>query len=174
MQHFHVNASLPHSGSELLQALLAQHPDVYASPTSPVLEFVFGALGNFGLPEVRSQDAADMQRAFEGFARAGIRGWYESRTDKPVVIDKSRGWIEYAELLWAYYPDARIVCMHRHPDAIVTALEAIYRANIGHPETLHLPKTAARRRQFWLASGQLPLGLARLLFIVLNHPADTP
>jgi hypothetical protein len=101
-----------------------------------------------------------MRRAFHGFCRTGTKGYYEALTDRPIVVDKSRGWLEYAELLWEVYPDARIVCMTRKLDDIIASLERIYRANPGHPETRQLPKTAQLRANFWAQSGSLPLGLA--------------
>lgn len=158
--HIHANASLPRAGSELLQALLAQHPDVYASATSPLLEYIYAAQGNTAMAEVKSQNQHTMREAFAGFCREGTRGYYEAITDKPTVIDKSRGWLEYAELLWAAYPDARIVCMVRDPEAIIESLERIYQANVGHPETRGLPPTPAARRSAWLAPESKPLGLA--------------
>jgi sulfotransferase len=158
--NLHVNSSLPRSGSELMQALLAQHPDVYASPTSPLLEFWFGAQGNFNTSEVKSQNRQMMVEAFSSFVKEGTKGYYSAITDKPVVVDKSRGWLEHADLLWRIFPEAKVVTMVRDVNAIVASLERIYRANAGHPETRHLPKTAEQRANFWKKSGSLPLGLA--------------
>lgn len=156
----HVNSSLPRSGSELLQALLSQHPEVYASATSPLLEFWFGAQGNFTLPEVKSQSPDLMITAFSNFLKQGTEGYYQAITDKSVVVDKSRGWIEHGELLWKLFPNAKMITMTRNVDSIIWSLEKIYRNNIGHPETRHLPKTFDQRAQYWLESGSLPLGLA--------------
>ena len=36
-------SSMPRSGSTLLQNVLAQNPEIYATPTSGVLELVFSA-----------------------------------------------------------------------------------------------------------------------------------
>jgi hypothetical protein len=159
MTSFHVNSSMPRSGSELLQALLSQHPDVYASATSPLLEYWYGAYSNINLPEVRSQDAALMKKAFTGFCRQGASGYYGGVTDRPVVVDKSRGWLQYAELLWEVFPDCKIVCTTRKIDDIVASLERIYRKHPGHPETRGLPRTPQARAQHWTSPGNFPLGL---------------
>jgi len=164
VRNFHVNSSLPRSGSELMQALLAQHPEVYASATSPLLEYQFAAHGNFTMAEVKSQEPKGMHNAFVNFCRYGTRGYYEALTDKPTVVDKSRGWIQYAENLWAMYPDAKIIAMVRDPEDIVKSLERIYQEFNGHPETRHLPNTAAQRRAFWLHPDSKPLGLALTRF----------
>jgi len=160
----HCNSSLPRSGSELMQALLAQHPEVYASATSPLLEYWFGAQGNFALAEVKSQSPLIMREAFLRFCREGAKGYYSALTSalptEPVIVDKSRGWLEYADLLWEVFPESRIVCMVRPIPDIVASLERIYRANPGHPETRELPKTADERARWWTTPGRPPLGLA--------------
>lgn len=160
MKELHVNSSLPRSGSELLQCLLSQHPDIYASATSPLLEYWYGALGNFGLSEVKSQPDQLMKSAFTGFCKSGSHGYYEAITDKPICVDKSRGWLEYAELLWESFPGAKIVCMIRNVDDILASLDRIYLANPGHPETRNLPRNEQERFDVWMKSGSLPLGLA--------------
>lgn len=156
----HANSSLPRSGSELLQALLGQHPDVYASATSPLLEYWFAAQGNTQLPEAKSQPQDLMREAFRRFCRAGAHGYYSALTDRPVIVDKSRGWMQYGELLWDAFPGAKIVCMVRRVEDIIDSLERVYRANAGHPETRSLPRTPEQRAEAWLASGAHPLGLA--------------
>ena len=160
MQAFHVNSSLPRSGSELMQALLGQHPDVYASSTSPLLEFWFGAQSNLQTPEVKSQDPALMDKAFKNFCKGGLVGYCEAMTDKPVFVDKSKGWIEMADFLWGVSPESKLVCMVRNVDDIIKSMEAAYRRNPGHPETRHLPKTSELRAQFWLQNGNVTVGVA--------------
>ena len=61
---FIFNASIPRSGSELIQVLLSQNPKIYGSATSPLLEYQFGARQNYDLPEVKSQDPQLMFDAF--------------------------------------------------------------------------------------------------------------
>ena len=160
MQQIHVTTGLPRSGSELMQALLAQHPDIYASATSPLLEFMYGAYGNYALPEVKSQDPAAMEASFDGFCREALRGFCEGLTDRPIFVDKNRGWIEHLEWLWKLYPDAKAICMVRPVEAIVASLERIYQRHKGHPETRDLPATAEGRSEYWRTTGRIPLGLA--------------
>lgn len=160
--NFHVNSSLPRAGSELMQALLAQHPEVYASATSPLLEYWFGAYSNTQLAEVKSQDPQTMKDGFDGFIKEGIRGYCEALTDKPVYVDKSRGWLEYAEILWELYPDAKIVSMVRPVEDILASLEKIYQENLAHPETRSLPKTVESRKQHFLQNVPLRLALDRI------------
>ena len=67
------NSSLPRSGSTLLQNIMGQNPKFYATPTSGVLELVFGARANYtNSPEFKAQDAEDMKMAFRAFCRDGV------------------------------------------------------------------------------------------------------
>ena len=156
----HVNSSLPRSGSELLQALLSQHPDVYASATSPALEYVYGGSANYNTIERRAQPDELMQRAFAGFVYGGLQGYYAQITGKPVVVDKSRGWLEHMELLWLAYPEARCISMVRDVGNILASLERLYQANIETPEARQLPVTKNAREAMWLAPHGRPLGLS--------------
>ena len=63
MEKLFFQSSLPRSGSTLLQNLLAQNPDIYATPTSGVLELIFGARANYTTsPEFIAQDAELMKK----------------------------------------------------------------------------------------------------------------
>ena len=93
MERLFFQSSLPRAGSTLLQNIIAQNPDFYATPTSGVLELVFAARGNYtDSPEFKAQDADLMRTGFLSFCRNGMDGYYNAITDKKYVIDKSRGW----------------------------------------------------------------------------------
>ena len=56
-------SSLPRAGSTTFQNLMAQNPDFYVTPTSGLLELVFGARANFTTsPEFKAQDSLLMQK----------------------------------------------------------------------------------------------------------------
>ena len=120
------NSSLPRSGSTLLQNIMGQNPKFYVTPTSGVLELVFGARANYtNSPEFKAQDAEYMKMAFRAFCRDGISGFYNSLTDRPYVLDKSRGWGYYRDFLDFFYPNPKIVCMVRDPRYIFSSMERI-------------------------------------------------
>ena len=61
-------SSMPRAGSTLLQNILAQNPEFYVTPTSGLLELVFGARLNYtNSAEFRAQEAAQMKKAFLAF-----------------------------------------------------------------------------------------------------------
>ncbi len=93
MDKIFYQSSLPRAGSTLLQNILAQNPDVYATPTSGVLELIFGARANYtNSPEFKAQDVELMKVGWQAFAKAGMDAFYNAITHKKYVVDKSRGW----------------------------------------------------------------------------------
>jgi sulfotransferase len=157
------NTSMPRSGSELLQALLHQNPQIYGSATSPLLEYQYAARGNYGLPEVKSQDPALMQKAFIAMCDGMAQSYYGAITDRPIVIDKNRGWMFYSEWVEQWNPNAKMICMVRDLRSIVASMERAYRANRHTPEGIDNPAqlhnmTVAQRAGHWLNSA--PVGLA--------------
>ena len=100
MERLLFQSSLPRSGSTLLQNIFAQNPDIYATPTSGVLELLYGARANYtNSPEFKAQDSEIMRKAYLAFCKKGMVGYYESITDQKYVIDKSRGWFAHFDYL---------------------------------------------------------------------------
>jgi len=124
-------SSMPRAGSTLLQNILAQNPDFYVTPTSGVLELVFGARGNYtNSPEFKAQDAAAMKKAFLAFSRAGMEAYFRALTDKPYVMDKSRGWGVHFDLLsMIFEEEPKIICMVRDLRQVLASMEKKFRQN---------------------------------------------
>lgn len=160
------NSSMPRSGSELLQVILHQNPAIYASPTSPLLEYQFAARANTNLPEVRSQNSELMEIAFLSMCRGMAESYYKHVTDRPYVIDKNRGWSHYWEWVNQWNPNPKMICMVRDLRAVVASMERVYR------KTRHLPvgpdnpsqiqnMTVMDRVNYWLNTQPIGLALAR-------------
>jgi sulfotransferase len=124
-------SSLPRAGSTLLQNILAQNPAIYATPTSGVLELVFGARANYtNCHEFKAQDADLMRKGFYRFCKDGMNGFYSAVTDKPYVIDKSRGWGVHFDLLNNIFgEEPKIICMVRDLRQILSSMEKKFREN---------------------------------------------
>jgi sulfotransferase len=90
-------SGLPRSGSTILTSLLNQHPKLYATTTSPVLGMVLNFYNNWEPQTVHlKEDKNEKQRA--NMVAAMIRAAHE-HIDKPIVIDKNRGWAKSGKLL---------------------------------------------------------------------------
>jgi len=128
MDKIFYQSSLPRAGSTLLQNILAQNPDIYATPTSGVLELVFAARSNYtNSSEFKAQDQNLMKAGFQGFCREGMNGFYNSITKKKYVIDKSRGWGIHYDFLSFIHPNPKIVCMVRDLRDVFASMEKNYR-----------------------------------------------
>ena len=125
------NSSLPRSGSTLIQNILAQNPEIYSSPTSGLFDIIFNARVVYSSgPEFKAQDEDLMKSAFGGFCKMGAQGYYERITEKPIVIDKCRGWnseINFLEFVYGETP--KIITMIRDPRAIYASMEKKFRKN---------------------------------------------
>jgi len=100
-------SGLPRTGITLLGAILNQNPDIYVSPTSPVLEFMEK------FREIIDTNITYAAFPKEEFTKKTIskiwNDWY-SDIESPIIIDKNRGWP--ARLDWAgdIAKDIKIIC----------------------------------------------------------------
>jgi len=123
-------SSMPRALSTTLQNILAQNPDFYVTPTSGLLELWFAARSNYtNSPEFKAQDSEIMRKAFSGFCREGMLGYFNSITDKKYVMDKSRGHGVYRPFIDSFYPEPKIICMVRDLKDVMSSYEKIYRKN---------------------------------------------
>ncbi len=91
MPQIHFLAGLPRSGSTVLSALLNQHPDLHASPTSGMGEVMFNTFKAWqgSLAEQAAPDYEQIKRVLRGIMEAKY-----AHIQKPIVIDKARNWAE--------------------------------------------------------------------------------
>lgn len=124
-------SGLPRALTTLMCNTLANNPKIGGGETSPLLEYVYAARANYSnTPEVKSALTEDlMKQAFLNFCRKGIEGYAESITDREIYIDKSRGWLHYADFLWELNPDAKIIVMVRDIRSVCSSLEKKWREN---------------------------------------------
>ena len=122
-------SSMPRSGSTMLQNLLAQNPDVHTTPTSGLIELIYGARLNFSdQPEFLSQDKNEMEKAFNAFCRAGIHGYASALTDKKYFIDKGRSWLYYSDWIEKFLPyKPKVISMVRDLRDVFCSQEKLFR-----------------------------------------------
>lgn len=173
MEKIFYNSSMPRAGSTLIQNILGQNPDFYVTPTSGVLELIFGARMNYtNSNEFKAQDVKLMEKGFLGFCEEGMKGFYNNITDKKYIVDKSRGWgIHRPFLIKIFNEEPKIICMVRDLREIITSMEKKYRA---HPEQQsHIVNhgefrgtTTFKRSQIWLNGTPVGMALERLTEII--------
>lgn len=128
MKKLYFQSSLPRAGSTLLQNVIGQNPKFYVTPTSGVLELLYAARNNYSNdPSFKAQDPKLMKEGFLNFCNQGLMGFFNTLTDKPYVLDKSRGWGYYYGFLNSFYPNPKIICMVRDPRDIYASMEKNHR-----------------------------------------------
>lgn len=165
-------SSLPRSGSTLLQNILGQNPKFYVTPTSGVLELVLGVRYNFSNSlEFQAQDFKLMEKAYLEFCRGGMESYFNSVTDKPYVIDKSRGWGIHYDLLNSFYPNPKIIVMVRDLRSIFSSMEKNFRKNahldpkiVNHAEMRGT--TTEKRIDIWANSAPVGIAIERLFQMI--------
>jgi sulfotransferase len=124
------NASLPRSGSTLLQNVLMQNPEIYATPTSGVVEFLLSARSIYSTSDAfKAQDPKEMEKGFQGFCQGGLYGFFNSITDRPYVVDKSRAWTGNFRFANFIEPETKAIVMVRDLRGIFASMEKNFRKN---------------------------------------------
>ena len=128
----HFIAGLPRSGSTLLCNLLAQNPRIQTTSTSGIINVVHRVHDEwktvFGNPN-HPAAAADRKRVLEGI----MQDYFDDpNDDRPIVFDKSRGWL--GQLWLAELALGRkvkvLVCVRDIRD-VLASFEQLWRKNAG-------------------------------------------
>lgn len=171
MEKIFFQSSLPRSGSTLLQNILGQNPDFYVTPTSGVLELLYGSRSNFtGSSEFKAQDKITMESGFKSFCKNGLEGFYRGipeASSRKYVIDKSRGWGIHYGFLNEFYPNPKIICMVRDLRSIFSSMEKNFRkSQLNHSEIVNHSNltgtTTEKRINIWANSQPVGLAIERL------------
>ena len=122
------------SGSTLLRFLLDAHPQLACPPETnlPGLCVQLATVWSLIEGAPLSANRGDEPPEIPDTAIAGVRdtmdrmvGSYLARRGKKQYCDKSLGTARYAPLLHRVYPQARFICVYRHPmDVIASGVEA--------------------------------------------------
>jgi sulfotransferase len=80
------------SGNTLLSALLNQHPEIYASHLSPVLDYAFSVSQNFSdnPADPRYVESKKSQNVIKGILTS-----YHKDIKKPIIFDRNKFWCTY-------------------------------------------------------------------------------
>ena len=112
-------AGLPRSGSTVLTKILCQHPELFATSTSPLIDYIGQAANH--LHEIQNNHAyghiVDVRTVLSTTASS-----FFSFTDKPIIIDKSRGWTRaYESVLQDLNSSPKMIITLRPIDEVITS-----------------------------------------------------
>lgn len=149
----------------MLQNLMGQNPDFHVTPTSGLMELIYGARRNYSeVPEFKIQDKTEMAKAFASFCNHGIHGYANALTDKKYFLDKGRSWGFYIDWLESFMPyQPKIICMVRDLRDIFSSMEKLYRRNPDIDNNMinwgNLSNVTISKRVDSFAAG-IPIGIA--------------
>lgn len=144
------NASMPRSGSTLMQNILAQNPDIYPTPTSPLADYISVIRDVYtNNPNVLAQDENEMKKAFQHICKGAINGFFEPLTDRKYVFDKSRAWTPLFDLLnFLMDEEPKVICVVRDLRDVFASNEKNYRKN-PHKSRMPEANTLPKRIDVW-------------------------
>ena len=156
-------SGLPRSGSTILANILAQNERFHATETSGCLDVLFAIRNNWS-NQIEHKAAPCPQRLHK-VLKAAFEAYHADKT-KPVIFDKSRGWIAYIELIEEIMQKKIKVLVPVRPVVdILASFETLYRETSkikqspGEAENYFQFQTVAGRCDFWMRADQ-PVGLA--------------
>jgi|AntRauTorcE11897_2_1112592.scaffolds.fasta_scaffold00046_72 sulfotransferase len=102
--------------------VLQQNHRIFTTGTCPVPNILNQvAINTRGREEFMAMPIERADEALHGFAIAGVHGWFDALTDKPVVISKSRNWSGYYHL----FPEGKYIAMIRDLRDIVESFDRV-------------------------------------------------
>ena len=125
------NASMPRSGSTLIQNILAQNPDIYPTPTSPLSDYILNAREVYSNnPNVLAQDEGLMKKSFRNLCKSALKSYFEPLTDRKYAFDKSRAWkSNYSFLSFIMGEEPKMICVVRDLRDVFCSNEKNFRKN---------------------------------------------
>jgi hypothetical protein len=84
-------SGLPRSGSTVLSSILNQHPQLYSTPTSGLIEILGSICNTWESSPTTVAQGSEKEEAYR-MLRSVIEAKYKD-VKKPIILDKSRGWV---------------------------------------------------------------------------------
>jgi sulfotransferase len=169
MKHLFFNSSMPRSMSTLLQCILNQNPVICATPTDPVLEYVYSSRAAYSTtPEVKAMDQELARKTWLAFCRGGMHAYANAYTDKPNLCIKTRGGtIHYRLFESILETKPKMICMVRDLRSILSSMEKLHRAGFEKHQPIvnhgEMKGTNTQKRVMaWLQSPPVGMALERL------------
>ena len=118
-KQFVMLSGLPRSGSSVLTSMLNQHPDIYASTTSPIIDMIEIIHPNW--QSISAGLISHHPDQYPNMIKGLCYGAYE-HIDKSIIIDKNRIWPRYGKLMRdALGHKPKIICTVRNIPEILAS-----------------------------------------------------
>lgn len=185
----HLISGLPRSGSTLITNILKQNPEIHGESVSS-LSTIFGSI-NASWSELEPNKEYNNVAAKTGVLKSVLQGYYE-HIDKPIVIDKDRGWIPLIPQLESILGrKMKIIVCVRNPAEILASFERLRKENplfFTRADAFLKEGSNISSRAYYYAGPEGPLGLShrnlkdaitmgyldRFLFVDYNRYCNSP
>lgn len=123
MQNLYFCGGLPRTGSTVLMNILQQNPRIFTTGTCALPDLLHQQvlIKSRYRESFQAMSLEQADKALYGLIHGATKGWYESLTEKPTVISKSRSWSQLIHL----FPKSKYICMVRDLRDIVESFEKI-------------------------------------------------
>lgn len=91
MKTIHLMAGLPRSGSTVIASILNQNPQVYVTPTSPMLNVAVKMQEAWATDPTVQANLEHLEPQINNLTKAILPAFWEHRPEN-IIIDKGRGW----------------------------------------------------------------------------------
>lgn len=185
----HFISGLPRSGSTLLANILKQNPEIHGESVSS-LSSIFASI-NASWSSLESNQEYNNVDAKVGVLKSVFQGYY-NHIDKPIIVDKDRGWIPLIPQVEAILgKKVKIIVCVRNPAEILTSFERLRKDNplfFTRADSTLREGSNISSRAYYYAGPEGPLGMShrnlkdaitmgyldRFLFIDYNRYCNSP
>ena len=126
MQQLHYCLGLPRTASSLIMNILNENPRIFTTGTC-CMPYLFASCQQTSgeVAEFIALDKDVLNKSYINFLRQGMRGWFEAMTNKPIVLSKSRVWIEYFSHTFAIDPNSKYLVILRDLRDIICSFDSL-------------------------------------------------
>jgi sulfotransferase len=123
-------AGLPRSGSTLLANILAQHHNIYVTPTSGIVDMLVQVRNNWDRNDAfQAAERKQSEETKERVLRAMLQAYF-AHAEQPICIDKNRYWTEFLEMgsqLVGGRDKVKVLVTVRDMRDVLASFESLYR-----------------------------------------------
>ena len=180
MQQLHYCLGLPRTCSSVIMNILNENPRIFTTGTCCIPYLIDCCQERSGeVSEFMALDKDVLNEAYISFLRQGIRGWFESMTDKPIVFSKSRIWAEQLTHTFAFDPNSKYLVIVRDLRDIICSFDSLLwkfpQVCYGDHEHPFQHESFEHRMEMYCTDGTSNLGrplhiLPHLMEIVQRNP----
>jgi len=163
MQQLHYCLGLPRTASTLIMNILNENPRIFTSGTCCMTYLIEACQErSSNVSEFIALDKDVLNKAYINFFRQGIRGWYETMTDKPIVFSKSRQWSEFLPHTFAIDPNSKYLVILRDLRDIICSFDSLMwkypQVNVGTVENPFHQESFEKRMEAYCTDRTTLLG----------------